>query len=143
MQYRSLGRSGVLVTPLCLGTMNFGNPTPEDESIRIIQRALDAGINFIDTANVYNGGESERIVGKALATSGQRDAVVLATKVFNATGPGPNDRGNSRRHIIQACEASLKRLQTDYIDLYQLHRPQASIPIEETLGALDTLFQQL
>lgn len=139
MEYRSLGRTGVRVSPLCLGAMNFGGPTPEAESIRIIDAALDAGINFIDTANVYNRGESERIVGVALARNGRRDQVVLATKVHGEMGPGPNDRGNSRYHIMKACEDSLRRLQTDHIDLYQLHRPALDIPQDETLRALDDL----
>jgi len=139
MEYRSLGRTGVQVSPLCLGAMNFGDPTPEDESIRMIDAALDGGINFIDTANVYNAGESERIVGKALQANGRRDEVVLATKAYNAMGPGPNDRGNSRLHIMRACEDSLRRLQTDHIDLYQLHRPALAIPQDETLRALDDL----
>ncbi len=142
MEYRSLGRTGVLVSPLCLGAMNFGGATPEDESIRIIDRALDAGINFIDTANVYNAGESERIVGKALKQNGKRDQVVLATKVHGRVGDGPNDRGNSRYHIMKACEDSLRRLQTDHIDLYQLHRPALDIPQDETLRALDDLVRQ-
>ena len=139
MEYRSLGRTGVRVSPLCLGAMNFGGPTGEDDSIRIIDAALDAGINFIDTANVYNGGESERVVGRALARDGKRDRVVLATKVHGEVGPGPNDRGNSRFHIIRACEDSLRRLGTDHIDLYQLHRPALDIPQDETLRALDDL----
>ena len=139
MEYRSLGRTGVQVSPLCLGAMNFGDPTPEDESIRMIDAALEGGINFIDTANVYNAGESERIVGKALRANGRRDEVVLATKAYNAMGPGPNDRGNSRLHIMRACEDSLRRLQTDHIDLYQLHRPALAIPQDETLRALDDL----
>jgi aryl-alcohol dehydrogenase-like predicted oxidoreductase len=138
--FRKLGRTGVWVPKLCLGAMNFGAPTPEDESIRIIHAALDAGLTFIDTANVYNGGESERIVGKALA--GRRDQVILATKVFNAMGDGPNDRGLSRYHIMRACEDSLRRLQTDHIDLYQLHRPDFDLPLDETLRALDDLVQQ-
>jgi aryl-alcohol dehydrogenase-like predicted oxidoreductase len=142
MEYRSLGRTGVMVSPLCLGAMNFGGPTPEDESIRIIHRALDAGINFIDTANVYNAGESERIIGKALRESGKRDQVVLATKVHGRMGEGPNDQGNSRYHIMKACEDSLRRLQTDHIDLYQLHRPSLTIPQDETLRALDDLVRQ-
>ncbi len=141
MDYRSLGRTGVMVSPLCLGTMNFGEPTDEKDSIAIIDRALDAGINFVDTANVYNGGESERIVGKALKAGGKRDQIVLATKVYNQTGPGPNDRGVSRYHILKACEDSLRRLQTDHIDLYQLHRPVLSVPQDETLRALDDLVQ--
>jgi 1-deoxyxylulose-5-phosphate synthase len=139
MEYRSLGRTGVLVSPLCLGAMNFGGPTDETMSIEIIDRALDAGINFIDTANVYNHGESERIVGKALKGNGRRDQVVLATKVHGNMGEGPNEQGNSRYHIIQACEDSLRRLQTDHIDLYQLHRPSLTIPQDETLRAFDDL----
>src|SRR5256885_6835332 len=139
MEYRSLGRTGVQVSPLCLGAMNFGDPTPEDESLRIVDAALDGGINFVDTANVYNDGESERIVGRALRENGRRDEVVLATKVHGEMGPGPNDRGNSRYHIIKACEDSLRRLQTDHIDLYQLHRPALDIPQDETLRALDDL----
>ncbi|HOT92796.1 MAG TPA: aldo/keto reductase, partial [Anaerolineae bacterium] len=139
MEYRSLGRTGVMVSPLCLGAMNFGGPTDEAESIAIINHALDAGINFIDTANVYNGGESERIVGKALAENGKREQVVLATKVHGKMGPGPNDEGNSRYHIIKACEDSLRRLQTDHIDLYQLHRPDLVVPQDETLRAFDDL----
>ncbi len=135
MEYRNLGSSGVKVSPLCLGTMMFGGPTGEDDSIRIIGRALEAGINFIDTADVYNGGESERVVGRALR--GRRDQVVLATKVCSATGEGPNDRGTSRAHVLQAVDASLSRLDTDYIDLYYLHHPDYGTPIEESLGALD------
>src|SRR5215204_2703487 len=123
MEYRLLGASGIKVSPICLGTMNFGEQTSEADAIRMIDKALDAGINFIDTANVYNGGESERVVGKALARDGKRDRVVLATKVNGEMGRGPNDRGISRYHIMKACEDSLRRLQTDHIDLYQLHRP--------------------
>ncbi|MFN2283032.1 MAG: aldo/keto reductase, partial [Anaerolineae bacterium] len=111
----------------------------EADSIAIINRALDGGINFIDTANVYNAGESERIVGKALAENGKRDEVVLATKVHGKVGSGPNDLGNSRYHIIKACEDSLRRLQTDHIDLYQLHRPDLVVPQDETLRAFDDL----
>lgn len=139
MEYRVLGSSGVKVSPLCLGTMNFGGPTPAEEAIRMLNRALGGGINFIDTANVYNGGESERIVGRALKENGQRDRIVLATKVYNAMGDGPNDQELSRYHIVKACEDSLRRLQTDRIDLYQLHRPSPFIPHEETLRALDDL----
>lgn len=142
MEYRSLGRTGVMVSPMCLGVMNFGKATPEDESIRIIDAALDRGINFIDTANVYNAGESERILGKALRQNGKRQQVFLATKVYNAMGPGPNDQGLSRFHIMQAVEDSLRRLQTDHIDLYQLHRPSFTIPHDETLLALDDLVRQ-
>jgi aryl-alcohol dehydrogenase-like predicted oxidoreductase len=119
--------------------MNFGGPTSEEDSIPIINCALDGGINFIDTANVYNAGESERIVGRALKENGRRDQVVLATKVHGNAGEGPNDRGNSRYHILRACEDSLRRLQTDHIDLYQLHRPDLSLPQDETLRAFDDL----
>jgi aryl-alcohol dehydrogenase-like predicted oxidoreductase len=122
--------------------MNFGEPTSEEESIQIIARALDAGINFIDTANVYNAGESERIVGKALQQLRARDRVILATKVHGKMGEGPNEWGNSRYHIMQACEDSLRRLQTDHIDLYQLHRPSLTIPQDETLRAFDDLVRQ-
>jgi aryl-alcohol dehydrogenase-like predicted oxidoreductase len=139
MEYRTLGSSGLRVSPLSLGTMNFGESTPEAEAIEIIYRAIDGGINLIDTADIYSAGESERIVGKALKESGQRDKVILATKVYNRMGEGPNDWNLSRYHIIRACEASLRRLQTDRIDLYQLHRPSADIPQEETLRALDDL----
>lgn len=139
MDYRSLGRTGVMVSPLCLGVMNFGGPTNEADSIAILNHALDGGINFIDTANVYTGGESERITGKALKENGKRDQVVLATKVYSRVGQLPNDAGSSRFHILKACEDSLRRLQTDHIDLYQLHRPSQTIPQDETLRALDDL----
>ena len=142
MEYRSLGRTGVKVAPLCLGTDNFLNPTPEDESRRLIYRALDAGINLIDTSNSYRQGEAERIIGQALKESGRRHEALIATKVYYPTGPGPNDRGNSRLHILRACEESLRRLQTDCIDLYQLHRPDFEIPIDETLSALSQLVWQ-
>ncbi|MGA2756033.1 MAG: aldo/keto reductase, partial [Solirubrobacteraceae bacterium] len=135
-----LGRTGVKVSPLCLGAMMFGgwgNPD-HDDSVRIIHRALDAGINFIDTADVYSRGESEEIVGKALA-GGRRDDVVLATKVHGDMAESPNDRGNSRRWIIREVENSLRRLKTDWIDLYQIHRPEADTDIEETLSALTDL----
>jgi aryl-alcohol dehydrogenase-like predicted oxidoreductase len=121
--------------------MNFGSPTNEEDSIAIINRALHAGINFIDTANRYNEGESERIVGQTLKENGQRDRVVLATKVYNPMGDGPNDRGVSRYHILKACEDSLRRLQTDRIDLYQLHRPSLTVPQDETLRAFDDLIR--
>ena len=139
MEYRLLGRTGVRVSPLCLGAMNFGGATQEADSIRIIHTALDAGFNFVDTANVYNGGQSEIVVGKALI--GRRDRVILATKVHGKMGDGPNDQGNSRLHILKACEDSLRRLNTDYIDLYQVHRPNPEIPVDETLRALTDLVQ--
>jgi aryl-alcohol dehydrogenase-like predicted oxidoreductase len=142
MEYRSLGRSGLKIAPLAIGTLNFGNPTDESEAHAILDRALAAGINLIDTADSYNDGESERIIGRWLARTGRRREVVLASKVFFPTGPGPNDRGLSRRHIIASCEASLRRLQTDELDLYQMHRPDPDTPVEETLGALDTLVRQ-
>jgi aryl-alcohol dehydrogenase-like predicted oxidoreductase len=121
--------------------MNFGGATSEADSIAMINRALDGGINFIDTANVYNAGESERIVGKALVANGRRDEVVLATKVFGKMGDSPNEQGVSRYHIIKACEDSLRRLQTDHIDLYQLHRPPLGVPQDETLRAFDDLIR--
>jgi 1-deoxyxylulose-5-phosphate synthase len=142
MQYRRLGSSGTKVAPLALGTDNILNPTVEDESARMILRALDAGINLIDTSNSYMAGESERVIGATLATSGRRDEAVIATKVHYPTGPGVNDRGNTRRHILRACEDSLRRLQTDRIDLYQLHRPDFDTPLDETLGALTDLVRQ-
>ncbi len=139
MEYRTLGRTGVMVSPLCLGAMNFGGPTNEADSLIILSRALEAGLNFIDTANVYTGGESERIVGKFLKEGGKRDQVVLATKVYSRTGNLPNDAGASRYHVLKACEDSLRRLQTDRIDLYQQHRPSLTIPQDETLRAYDDL----
>jgi aryl-alcohol dehydrogenase-like predicted oxidoreductase len=142
MEYRTLGRTGVRVSPLVLGTDNFANPTPEKEAVAIIDMAIKSGINLIDTSNSYAGGESERIIGKALHAGGTRQDVLIATKAHYPTGPGPNDRGNSRLHLIRACEDSLRRLQTDHIDLYQLHRPSFEIPQEETLSALDDLVRQ-
>jgi aryl-alcohol dehydrogenase-like predicted oxidoreductase len=143
VEYRTLGRTGIKVSPLCLGAMMFGawgNPDHED-SVRIIHRALDAGLNFIDTADVYSAGESEQIVGKALV-GGRRDDVVLATKVHAAMGEDPNRRGNSRRWIMREVEDSLRRLGTDWIDLYQIHRPEPDTDIDETLGALTDLVRQ-
>jgi len=142
MDYRVLGRTGVKIAPLALGTDNFANPVPEGEASRILQRALEAGINLIDTSNSYAKGESEAIIGRVLAQNGRREEVLLATKAHYPTGPGPNDRGNSRLHIMRACEASLRRLQTDYIDLYQIHRPVFDIPLDETLSALNDLVRQ-
>src|ERR1700759_206885 len=139
MHYRTLGQTGIKVSPYCLGAMMFGaigNPD-HDDSIRIIHKALDAGINFVDTADRYSQGESEEIVGKAL--KGRRDDVVLATKVNGPMGDDPNQRGNSRRWIITEVENSLRRLQTDWIDLYQIHRPDPDTDIEETLSALSDL----
>ena len=143
MEHRQLGRTGVSVSKFCLGAMMFGawgNPD-HDESIRIIHAALDAGINFIDTADVYGQGESEEIVGKALA-GGRRDNVILATKFHNAMGEDPNQQGNARRWIIRAVEDSLRRLGTDWIDLYQVHRIDPRTDIEETLSALSDLVHQ-
>lgn len=137
MEYRLLGRTGVRVSPLGLGTLNFGGATPDDEAVRIVHAAIDAGINLVDTANTYHRGRSEEVVGRAIA--GRRGQVVLATKVHGRTGEGPNDLGNSRMHILKACEDSLRRLATDYLDLYQVHRPSPEIPVEETLGALTDL----
>lgn len=140
MEYRSLGRTGVKVSELCLGCMMFGGKTAAAESYAIIDRAIDAGINFLDTANVYGRGESERVTGEALKRNGKRASIVLATKVHGTMADGdPNAQGNTRRHIIEQCDASLRRLQTDWIDLYQIHRPQPDVPIDETLRALDDL----
>ncbi|TKB24273.1 aldo/keto reductase [Desulfopila sp. IMCC35006] len=145
MRYKQLGRTGLLVSELCFGTMTFGGKgfwsvigqLPQDAADTLVGRVLDAGINFIDTANVYSEGESETILGKALRQ--RRKDVVLATKVFGRMGPGPNEVGLSRGHIMQAVEDSLTRLGTDYIDLYQIHGFDALTPIEETLRALDDL----
>src|SRR3954471_15722333 len=143
MDYRTLGRTGMQVSPLCLGTMMFGDwgNKEHDDSVRIIHRALDAGINFVDTADVYSRGESEEIVGKALKD--RRDGVVLATKVHaTMSDDDPNMRGNSRRWITREVENSLRRLGTDHIDLYQIHRPDPDADIDETLGALTDLVRQ-
>ncbi len=139
MELRPLGRTGVQVSPLCLGAMMFGEwgTKDHDESIRIIHRALDAGLNFVDTADVYSAGESEEIVGKAIA--GRRDDIVLATKVHMPMGDDANRRGNSRRWIIAEVENSLRRLGTDWIDVYQVHRYDPAVDLEVTLGALTDL----
>jgi aryl-alcohol dehydrogenase-like predicted oxidoreductase len=141
MQTRVLGTTGVNVSPLCLGAMMFGawGNRDHDDSIKIIHRAIEAGINFIDTADVYSAGESEEIVGKALA--GRRENIVLATKAHASMGKDPNMKGNSRRWLIRECENSLRRLGTDYIDLYQIHRPDPTADIDETLGALTDLIR--
>jgi aryl-alcohol dehydrogenase-like predicted oxidoreductase len=140
MEYRSLGRTAVKVSPLCLGCMMFGGKTGPEDSYAIIDRALDAGINFLDTANVYSRGRSEEVTGEALKRNGRRHRVVLATKVHGRMDDeDPNAAGSSRRHIIEQCEQSLRRLQTDYIDLYQIHRPRSDTPVDETLRALDDL----
>jgi aryl-alcohol dehydrogenase-like predicted oxidoreductase len=142
MEYRNLGKTGLKVSPLCLGAMMFGswgNPDHED-CIRTIHRALDAGINFVDTANGYSEGESEVIVGKALKD--RREGIVLATKVWAPAGPGPNQRGLSRKAIQEQVENSLRRLGTDVIDLYQIHRPDPTTPVEETLSTLNDLVRQ-
>jgi aryl-alcohol dehydrogenase-like predicted oxidoreductase len=142
MEYRQLGRTGVQVSPLALGGMLFGGKTPEAEAQAIIDHALDAGINCIDTANAYMRGRSEEVIGAALRRNGKRARVVLATKVFaRMDDEDPNAAGIHRRHIREQCEASLRRLQTDYIDLYYIHRPMHTIPIDETLRALDDLIR--
>ncbi|MCL4766331.1 MAG: aldo/keto reductase [Hyphomicrobiaceae bacterium] len=140
MRYRVLGRSGISVSELCLGTMNFGGPTDEAESRRIVDHALESGVNFIDTANVYADGRSEEILGRAL--EGRRDRVVLATKVAQQVGRGVNDRGLSRVHVMQAVEASLRRLQTETIDLYYTHRVDPSTPWEEVARTFGDLIRQ-
>jgi aryl-alcohol dehydrogenase-like predicted oxidoreductase len=142
MEYRRLGRSGLKIYSLVLGTMNFGNPTSKEESFKIIDRAIEAGINLFDCANVYAEGESERILGEAFARNGKRKHIFITSKVFMRTGPGPNDAGNSKHHIIESCEASLKRLRTNHIDIYFLHRTDFDIPQEESLAALDLLVRQ-
>ncbi|TXH33979.1 MAG: aldo/keto reductase [Rhodospirillaceae bacterium] len=151
MRYKKLGGSGLLVSEICLGTMTFGGGGfwdaigNLDQSVAdgIVARALDAGVNFIDTADVYSAGVSEEMTGKAIANSGrQRSDVILATKVFGATGQGPNDRGATRGHILNGVKASLKRLGTDYIDLYQIHGLDKNTPIEETMRALEDLVRQ-
>lgn len=143
MEYVRFGNTGMKVSKLCLGTMTYGKPTErwpwalnEEQSRPFIQKALELGINFFDTADVYSAGASEEVVGRALKDFAKRDEVVLATKVFNPMGPGQNDQGLSRKHIMSAIDASLKRLGTDYVDLYQIHRWDYETPIEETMEAL-------
>ena len=142
MNYRALGRTGVQVSCLVLGTDNFANPTPEAECAAIIHAALDGGINLIDTSNSYAKGEAENIIGRTFKASGRRHEALIATKLHYPTGAGVNDRGNSRLHIMRACEDSLRRLQTDHIDLYQTHRPDMNVPLDETLRALNDLVAQ-
>ena len=151
MEYRPLGRTGVQVSSVCLGCMNFGGRTREGEALAIVDRAIGAGVNFVDTANVYGHdpgdfsvgrGRSEEILGRALAVDRRRDRVVVATKLHFAMSDDPNDRGNTRRNVIASCEASLRRLGTDYIDLLQLHHPSNDVPIDETLRALDDLVRR-
>jgi aryl-alcohol dehydrogenase-like predicted oxidoreductase len=153
MEYRVLGRTGVNVSSFCLGTDNFADPTPEKESTQILNMALDAGINMVDTGDVYADGEGEKIIGRAIKERGERDQVIIGTKVdhgqrrpgYSLDDPssfGPNDHGHTRLNIIRACEKSLRRLQTDYIDLYQIHRPSPTIPWEEQLGAMSDLVHQ-
>ena len=154
MEYRSLGRTGAKVSPLCLGTDNFMDPTPEDECENILNAAMDAGINLLDTGDVYADGDGERVIGRILKENGRRHEVLIATKVDSGRRQvgfrledyrevlGPNEYGQSRLNVIRACEASLKRLQTDYIDLYQIHRPSPDVPVDETLGALNDLVRQ-
>ncbi|MFB6147166.1 MAG: aldo/keto reductase [Halobacteriaceae archaeon] len=139
MAYTYLGDTGLEVSRLCLGCMNFGDPADEARSVEIIDRAIDAGINFLDTANVYNAGRSEEIVGEAI--DGRRDELVIATKVYGQMADRPNGQGLSRKHVLEQAEASLDRLGTEYIDLYQIHRWDEHTPIEETLSALDHLVE--
>lgn len=142
MEYRRLGRSGLQISSLVLGTMNFGKPTEKQEAFRIVDAAIDQGINMIDCADVYANGESERILGEAFTRNGKRKDILLTSKVYQRMGPGPNDLGNSKHHIIEGCEKSLHRLQTDYIDIYFLHRTDLNVPQEESLAALDLLVKQ-
>lgn len=139
MQYRNLGRSGLKISPVCLGTMMFGGPTDEAVSARIIAAAREAGVNFIDTANAYTEGRSEEIVGRAIAAD--RGRWILATKLANPTGTGPNEKGLSRSHIVSACEASLRRLGTDFIDIYYLHKEDHETPLAETVRAMADLIR--
>jgi aryl-alcohol dehydrogenase-like predicted oxidoreductase len=143
MEYTRFGNTGMTVSKLCLGTMTYGKPTErwpwalnEEQSRPFIKKALELGINFFDTADIYASGASEEVLGNALQDFAKRDEIVLATKVFNPMGPGPNDKGLSRKHIMSAIDASLKRLKTDYVDLYQIHRWDYDTPIEETMEAL-------
>lgn len=140
MEYRNLGLSGLRISPICLGTMMFGGPTDEALSSRIINKARETGVNFIDTADVYNEGRSEEFVGRAIAPN--RTDWVLATKVANPTGSSPNSKGLSRRHIMEAAEASLRRLGTDWIDIYYLHKEDHATPLAETVGAMGDLVRQ-
>jgi aryl-alcohol dehydrogenase-like predicted oxidoreductase len=139
MEYRKIGRSGLKVSPLCLGTMMFGGPTDDATTQRIVDRAREAGINFIDTADAYNGGRSEEIVGRAIRS--ERDHWVLATKMCNPMGEGPNQKGLSRRWMLQACDASLRRLGLDWIDIMYLHKEDHETPLEETVGAMADLIR--
>src|SRR3979411_1542828 len=140
MQYRPLGRSGLKISPICLGTMMFGGPTDEATSTRIVAKAREAGINFIDTADAYNGGNSEQVVGRAISNS--RHAYVLATKLANPMGDDPNRGGLSRRWLQHAADESRRRLGTDYIDIYNLHKEYHSSPLAETVRAMGELIQQ-
>jgi len=139
MEFRRLGKSGLRISEIGLGGSGFGSRIGEDTSVAVIHQALDAGINFIDTADVYSEGHSEEIIGKAI--KGRRSSVIVGTKFGNPTGQGPNDSGASYHHVLEAVEASLKRLDTEYIDLYYVHLPDPTTPIEETLGALDNLIK--
>src|SRR3954454_2489286 len=140
MDYRPLGRSGLKISPICLGTMMFGGPTDEATSSRIVAKAREAGINFIDTADAYNGGKSEQVVGRAI--SNNRPHWILATKLANQIGDGPNRGGLSRRWVLQACEESLKRLGTGFIDIYYLRKEDHSTPLQETVRAMGELIRQ-
>ena len=146
MQYTSLGRTGLQVSRLCLGTMNFGSPASEPDSFAMMDKALELGFNFFDSADVYGGkqyeGWTEQILGRWLSQGGRRDRLVLATKCYNPMGPGPLDRGLNAFHIKRACEASLKRMQTDHIDLYQMHHVERTTPWEETWQAMEQLVRE-
>lgn len=142
MNYRRLGRSGLMVSELVLGTMNFGDRTDYQHSAAILQAALEAGINLLDCADYYSDGQSETFLGRALAETGRRQEVILTSKAYYPTGPGPNDRGLSRRHLIASCETSLKKLKTDYLDVFFFHRTDWDIPQEEYLATADLLVRQ-
>ena len=140
MEYRRMGRTGLKVSEICLGTMTFGHTTDEAEAQRIVDLAFAAGVNFFDTANTYANSRSETILGNVL--KGRRQDAIVASKVFNPTGSGPNDSGMSRVHILSAIEASLRRLQTDYLDIYYIHHVDTQTPLEEMLRAFDDLVRQ-
>src|SRR5579872_3568721 len=149
MQYRNLGRTGLKVSELCMGTMQFGWTTDEEHAYQVLDAFVESGGNFLDTADVYTrwaegnaGGVAEQIIGRWMKDRGNRDSLVVATKVRGTMGPGPNDVGLSRKHILDAVEASLRRLQTDFIDLYQAHSDDQSVPLDETLEAFDNLVQR-
>src|SRR5438309_607520 len=142
MEYRNLGRTGLKVSELCIGTMTFGWTASEEQSFAVLDAYVESGGNFLDTANVYSRGVSEEFIGRWLKACGNRHEIIVATKVRGKMGDGPNDVGLSRKHILDSIEASLQRLQVEYVDLYQAHSDDRSVPLEETLSAFDNLVQR-